>query len=114
MLVTCVAPVSKVVHQVYVKATDSLRGTTLFSHFTRNRSYIKTHEGDDVVEMLQHAYQQHQQQQKKKHAPGGLSEIDSMKTFGLAVDGEVKGRESRAETLKGTWTAEDRPVGSQH
>ncbi|KAF1976198.1 hypothetical protein BU23DRAFT_42945 [Bimuria novae-zelandiae CBS 107.79] len=69
LIITCIAPVSKLARIVIDKRFPTLLGST-----------YQTAPGEHPVSM----------KPRRKHFPGGLSELDSMKTFGTTVDSEVK------------------------
>jgi len=67
LMVTCIGPVWKLVR------------TTAIQHFPSISSTTKVNSADRYVDV-------DNSEKKRKHQRGGLSEIDSMKTFGTTVD----------------------------
>lgn len=65
LIITCIGPVEKLVRNVVRRHFPSILGS---------RTSVELDEGPMPRE------------KKKKHQRGGLSEIDSMKTFGTTVD----------------------------
>jgi hypothetical protein len=78
LIITCFAPVSKLARVVINERFPTLLG-----------SNSQTAPGERPISMKPH----------RKHFPGGLSELDSMKTFGSTVDTEVK-MSSSLETVR--------------
>ncbi|KAJ4344811.1 uncharacterized protein N0V89_012555 [Didymosphaeria variabile] len=70
LIITCIAPVSKLTRLLLDKRLGDFFGGNTY----------RTGSGEEKRE----------KQPRRKHFPGGLSELDSMKTFGTTVDTEGK------------------------